>query len=203
MTGASDQIPVRLPLLTVEDAKAAADRVGVPEPVAELNVFRILLHHPALAKWFSDFLMGLLWEGRFDRRLRELVIMRLGWATGSVYEWTQHWRIARLLEVSEEDLLGVRDWVRYEGFGPAERAVLAATDETLETGRVQARTWQACTEHVSDEPQVLLELVGVIGVWRMVSGVLRSLDVPLEDGVQAWPPDGTPPDAGSTESSVR
>lgn len=197
MTGSPQQAASRLPLLSVDDAKAAAIEVGVPEMVAELNVFRVLLNHPPLARWLSDFLMGLLWEGRLDPRLRELIIMRLGWATDSVYEWTQHWTIARLLDVSEEDLLGVRDWANHGGFGPAERAVLAATDETLETGRLEPRTWQACTEHVSNDPQVLLELVAVIGLWRMVSGVLRSVDIPLEDGLQAWPPDGTPPGAGS------
>lgn len=197
MSASSDHASGRLPLLSVDDAKAAAAQAGVPEVVAELNVFRVLLHHPPLAKWFSDFLMGLLWEGGFDRRLRELVIMRLGWATGSVYEWTQHWSIARLLDVSEEDLLGVRDWARHDGFGPAERAVLAATDETLEAGRIGVQTWQACTEHVSDDPQVLLELVSVIGLWRMVSGVLRSVEIPLEEGLEAWPPDGASPAAAS------
>jgi hypothetical protein len=28
----------------------------------------------------------------------------------------------------------------------------------------------------------------------MVSGFLRSLQVPLEDGVESWPPDGVAPD---------
>ena len=193
MTGSPNHTPGRLPLLRVDDAREAAARAGVPEVVADLNVFRVLLNHPSLARWLSDFLMGLLWDGRLDRRLRELIIMRLGWATGSVYEWTQHWSIARLLDVSEEDLLGVRDWSSHDGFGPAERAVLAATDETLQTGTVGPRTWDACTEHVSDDPQVLLEVVAVIGLWRMVSSLLRTIDVPLEDGVEAWPPDGTPP----------
>ena len=40
---------------------------------------------------------------------------------------------------------------------------------------------------------VLLELVSAIGLWRMVSGVLRSLEVPLEEGVSSWPPDGAAP----------
>ena len=33
--------------------------------------------------------------------------MRIGWRQGSVYEWTQHWRVARMLEIPEDDLLGV------------------------------------------------------------------------------------------------
>ena len=183
----------RLPLLSIDDAKAAAAEAGVSELVAELNVFRVWLHHPKLARWLSDMLMGLLWEGRLDARLRELVIMRLGWATRSDYEWTQHWRIALGLKVPEADILGVRDWQRYDGFGPAERAVLAAVDETLADGAVSVETWHECVTDVSDDPQVLLELVSAIGLWRMVSAQLRTLEVPLEDGVESWPPDGQAP----------
>ena len=185
--------PARIPMLSAEQAEAATAAAGVPGIVADLNVFRVFLHHPALARWMSDLLMGMLWEGRLDPRLRELVIMRIGWTTGSDYEWTQHWRIAAGLGIPEADLLAVRDWEGHDGFGPADRAVLAATDETIATGTVSAATWAACVEHVSDDPQVLLEVVTAIGLWRMVSGVLRSLEVPLEDGVASWPPDGVAP----------
>ena len=118
---------------------------------------------------------------------------RLGWSTGSDYEWTQHWRIALGVGVDEDDLLAVRDWRAADRFGDAERAVLAATDETVADGAISAATWDACLTHVSDDPVVLLELVSAIGLWRMVSGVLRSLEVPLEDGVASWPPDGQSP----------
>lgn len=183
----------RLPLLPHVEAVAAAKTAGMPEIMADLNVFRMWLHHPKLARWLSDMLMGLLWESTFDARLRELVIMRLGWATGSDYEWTQHWKIALGLGLSEKDVLAVRDWPAHDAFGPAERAVLAATDETVAGGPISGTTWQACREHVSDDPRVLLELVSSIGLWHMVSGMLRSLQVPLEDGVDSWPPDGRCP----------
>jgi alkylhydroperoxidase family enzyme len=183
----------RLPLLAPDAAKAAAQSAGVPELAADLNVFRVWLHHPKLARWLSDMLMGLLWEGRLDPRLRELIIMRIGWATGSEYEWAQHWRIAGGLGISEADVAAVRDWPAHDGFGPAERAVLAATDETITGGAISANTWAACVEHVSADPQVLLEVVSAVGLWRMISSILRSLDVPLEDGVELWPPDGQAP----------
>lgn len=192
----------RIAALSAEDAKAAAAAAGVPEVVAELNVFRVLLQHPELARWFSDLLMGLLWHGRLDARLRELVIMRLGWQTRSDYEWTQHWRIASGIGVSESDLLAVRDWHEHGGFGEAERAILAATDETLATGALSEDSWQALVEHVSSDPQILLEVVSVIGIWRMVSSLLRSLDVRLEDGIPSWPPDGATPD-GPTRGARR
>jgi alkylhydroperoxidase family enzyme len=182
----------RIPLLDAAAAKEAARAAGVPEIAADLNVFRVWLHHPALAKWLSDLLTGLLWEGQLDARLRELVIMRLG-STGSDYEWTQHWRIALGVGVDKADVLAVRDWRASDRFGDAERAVLAATDETVEAGAISPATWQACVTHVSDDPRVLLELVSAVGLWRMVSGVLRSLEVPLEEGVSSWPPAGEAP----------
>jgi alkylhydroperoxidase family enzyme len=183
----------RVAVLDSEAARAAAASVGVPEVMADLNIFGVMLNHPYLAKALHRLLATLLWHGQLDARLRELVIMRLGWRTGSVYEWTQHWRVARDIDVSEADLLAVRDWQAAGSFGELEQAVLAATDETLDDGAISAQTWQRCAAHLPTEH--LLELVMVIGNWRMVSSVLRSLEVPLEDGVDPWPPDGQAPKA--------
>lgn len=182
----------RVPLLPVAEAKAAADEAGVPNYMAELAIFQTLLNHPALARALNDLLATMLWHGKLDSRLRELLIMRIGWLTGSVYEWTQHWRVAQGLGVSADDLLGVREWQDYPGFGPAERAVLAATDDVVRDGAVSAESWAACEREFSD-PAILIELVTAIGAWRMVSSTLHSLAVPLEDGVQSWPPDGQRP----------
>ena len=179
----------RIPLLSVEEARKVALELEVPEAIAELNIFRILLRQPKLAKRVNDLLMTLLFRGELDGRLRELVIMRIGWATGSVYEWTQHWRIARQLGVEEADLLALRDWRAHSHWSDADRAILAATDETLESGAVSAETWAECAKHLPSDAE-RLELIGAIGTWRMISQILRSLEVPLEDGVAPWPPDG-------------
>jgi alkylhydroperoxidase family enzyme len=182
----------RVSRLSIEEAKAIAEEAKVPAAMAELNVFRALLRHPSLAKVVNDQLIALLFRGKLDERLRELVILRIGWLTGSVYEWTQHWNVAVGLGLDEADLLAVRDWRAAERFGPAERAVLAATDETLETGTISPGTWAECEAHLGG-PEQLLELVVAIGNWRHLSSLLRSLEIPLEEGMAAWPPDGRSP----------
>jgi alkylhydroperoxidase family enzyme len=184
----------RVPLLPLEESRKAAEQVKVLPQMAELNIFRTLLHQPELAKAIQDLLVTLLFRGRLDPRLRELIIMRIGWVTGSDYEWTQHWRVATQMGVAEEDLLDVRNWQVSSRLGDAERAVLAATDETLESGSISPGTWAACERHLGGR-EALLELVAAIGTWRMISSVLRSLDIPLEEGVASWPPDGTRPEA--------
>ncbi|ORB86887.1 carboxymuconolactone decarboxylase [Mycobacterium kansasii] len=185
--------PARVPQLAVDEAKAAADEAGVPDYMAELSIFQVLLNHPRLARAFNDFLATMLWHGALDPRLRELAIMRIGWLTACDYEWTQHWRVASGLGVSADDLLGVRDWQSYEGFGPAERAVLAATDDVVRKGAVSADSWAACERELHGDTTVLIELITAIGAWRMVASMLRSLEVPLEEGVSSWPPDGVSP----------
>jgi alkylhydroperoxidase family enzyme len=185
----------RVPKLPLDEAKAAADEAAVPDYMAELSIFQVLLNHPPLARGINDLLATMLWHGSLDPRLRELVIMRIGWVTGCDYEWTQHWRVASRLGVSADDLLAVRDWRAYDGFGPAERAVLAATDDVLRDGAVSAASFAACERELNSDTTVLIELVAAIGAWRMVSSILQSLEVPLEEGVPSWPPDGRSPAA--------
>lgn len=186
----------RIELLSVEDAVKAAESVNVTGQLAELNIFRALLHVPKVAQSLGDLLLGLIFRGKLDHRLRELIIMRLGWATGSDYEWTQHWRIARELGLPEEDLLAVRDWRGSDRFSNADRAVLAATDETLEKGAISPETWALCRHHLGGSEE-LLELTAAIGAWRLISSLLQSVDIPLEEGVTSWPPDGRMPGGDS------
>jgi len=183
----------RVPLLPVGDAKAAADEAGVPNYMAELAIFQVLLNHPTLARALNDLLATMLWHGKLDTRLRELAIMRIGWLTASDYEWTQHWRVALRLGVSADDLVGVQNWQAHNGFGPVERAVLAAADDVVRDGAVSGDSWAACERELGPDPAVLIELVTAIGAWRMIASILHSLKVPLEDGVDSWPPDGQPP----------
>jgi alkylhydroperoxidase family enzyme len=191
----------RIPMLDVDDARAAAMRVGVPEGMADLSVFKVLLRHEDLAARVNGLLHQLLWNGALDARHRELIIMRIGWRQGSMYEWTQHWRVARMLEIPEDDLVAVRDWKASDRFDRADRAVLAATDETLGAGAISARTWAELEATVPDE-RARLEVVIAIANWSMFAQLLRSLEIPLEEGVDPWPPDGAVPEpARSTVAS--
>jgi len=183
----------RVPKLPLDEAKAAADEAAVPDYMAELSIFQVLLNHPPLARAINDLLATMLWHGALDPRLRELVIMRLAWLTACDYEWTQHWRVASGLGVSADDLLAVREWHGYDGFGPTERAVLAATDDVVRNGVVSAESWAACARELQGDTTVLIELVTAIGAWRMVASIVLSLKVPLEEGVSSWPPDGRSP----------
>lgn len=183
----------RVALLTLDEATSAAKAAGISEQMAPLSVFRVLLRHPAVAEELASTLTTLLFRGnKLDARLRELIIMRIGWRTGSVYEWTQHWRVARGLEIPEADLAATRDWRGAANLTDADKAVLQATDDTLDEGMISDATWKVCCRHLATEAE-RIELVIAIGNWTMFSQLLRSLRIPLEDGIEAWPPDGKAP----------
>ena len=183
----------RVRTLSVEESLAAAKTVNVVPQIAELNIFRTLLKHPKLAKVINDLLMMLLaGDNRLAPRVRELLIMRIGWVTGCDYEWTQHWRIAGQFGLSEAELVAVKDWRNADCFDETDLAVLAATDETLRDGCISPETWAACARTLATEEE-LLELNAAIGAWRLVSQLARSVDIQLEEGVTSWPPDGLAP----------
>jgi alkylhydroperoxidase family enzyme len=179
--------------LPLEEALRLGSEMGVKEAQAGKNAFRILAHHPDLVRHLYGLLTMLSTRNKLDSRLRELIIMRIGWTTGSEYVWFQHYRIATTQAgVTPEELLAVRDWKSSTLFGPAERAVLAAVDDTREHGKVSDAVWAECSQQLK-EPAVLIEMVVAIANWIMFSQLLQSLRVSLEDGAVPWPPDGKSP----------
>ena len=183
----------RIPMMELEEAQAVAETMEMPAPFGNLNIFRTLFHNPDLGKALGELLLVLLLKSSLDHRLRELVIMRIGWSTGSEYEWTQHWRIALdQFGCTEDDLLALRHWRESDHFNESERAILQATDEIVESGTLSDGSWAAC-EAALLEPVTRVELVASVATWHLISQITRSLDIRLEEGVAPWPPDGQEP----------
>lgn len=180
----------RIEMLSREDAQKLGKEIGIPSTLAHLTVFRTLLRRPDLAIAVATQLSLLLWKSnKLDLRLREFIIMRIGWRQGADYEWSQHYNVCKHIGMSDDDVLKARDWRSAEGLSDAEQAVLAATDETLDQGGISDETWAKCREHVGDD-EILIEMTLAIANWRSFSELLLSLQIPMEEGLESWPPDG-------------
>jgi alkylhydroperoxidase family enzyme len=87
-----------------------------------------------------------------DPRLRELGQTRAGFLRESRIVFSQHCKAARDVGLSEEKIREIPTWTTSEVFTPAERAVLAYTDElVLQNGRVQDATFERLRAHLSVE----------------------------------------------------
>jgi alkylhydroperoxidase family enzyme len=117
---------------------------------------------------------------KLDPKLRELGQMRAGFVCESQFVFSQHCKAARDVGLSEEKIAAVPAWATSDVFGPAERAVLAYTDElVLQLGRVQDATFAALKAQLSDEE--ILELTYVTGLYFMHAVMTRALRLEYDD----------------------
>ena len=87
----------RVPMVSLERARELGDAMGMPARRTQSEAFRVVANNPGVARVAFSQLMQLLENNKFETRLRELMIMRIGWVTGSAYEWTSTggWRPPR------------------------------------------------------------------------------------------------------------
>ena len=129
---------------------------------------------PDLMVQARDCLLGMLGPGRqLDPQLRELAILRTGIVGDSRFEYSQHMKVARTVNIPEAKLAAIKGWTTSGLFSPVERAVMAATDELLARNLVEDATFAELQRHLSD-PQIL-ELFYAIGLWRMHGLITRAL----------------------------
>jgi alkylhydroperoxidase family enzyme len=186
----------RVPMVSLERARELGDAMGMPERRTQSEAFRTVANNPGVARVAFSQLMQLLENNKFDTRLRELMIMRIGWVTGSAYEWTQHWRVATTAGIPPEDVLAVRDWQNSDRLTAADKAILTATDECLAGKSISDAAWDDVAKHVTD-PAHQVEFVIAMGNWMSFSLLFRNLRIPLADGIAVWPPDGLASPAAS------
>ena len=179
----------RVPMVSLERARELGDAMGMPGRRTGSEAFRTVANNPAVARVAFSQLMQLLENNKFDTRLRELMIMRIAWVTGSVYEWTQHWRVATTSGIPPEHVLAVRDWHQSPCLTDADRAILAATDSCLTGGSISDADWAQVVKHVPD-PAHQVEFIIAMGNWLSFSLLFRTLRIPLAEGLTPWPPDG-------------
>jgi alkylhydroperoxidase family enzyme len=180
---------LRVPMVSPERARELGEAMGMPARRTGSEAFRVVANNPGVARVAFGQLMQLLEKNKLDTRLRELMIMRIGWVTGSAYEWTNHWRVATTAGLPPEDILAVRDWRAADRLTAADRAILAATDECLAGKSISDATWAEVAKYVTD-PGQQVEFIIAMGNWLMFSMLFRNLRIPLGEGVAVWPPDG-------------
>jgi alkylhydroperoxidase family enzyme len=117
---------------------------------------------------------------KLDPVLRELGQTRAGWAAGSQFVFSQHYKSLRGLGVSEERIAAVAHWQMANCFSEVERLVLAYTDCLVyEHGRVPDAVFDALKQHLSDEE--LLELTYITSLYLQHAVMSRALRTEFDD----------------------
>jgi len=124
------------------------------------------------------------WQKSADRKLdpvlRELAIVRAGWARGSQFVFSQHCKVIRALGVAEEKIAAVPDWQTSGCFSTREALVLAYVDDlVLGSGRVPDARFAALQGLLSDVE--ILELTFITCTYDMSATMSRALRLEFDD----------------------
>jgi len=144
-----------------------------------INVYRLLLHSPPLAESWYDHLNNVRWGTQLSGRLREIIIIRIGYLNKVDYVLGQHVPTlaeAEGLSVAECDALA--DWRDSDLFSAEERAALAFADAMTRDVTVPDDVFDALRDFF-DERRIV-ELAILIGTYNMQTRVLAALRIDLE-----------------------
>ncbi|MWA08537.1 carboxymuconolactone decarboxylase family protein [Streptomyces sp. BA2] len=142
-----------------------------------LNVFRMLMHSPALAPGVLTLGDAVLQRNSLPDTLRELAIVRVGHVYGAAYEVHHHERIARLVGVGEEALTAAGTGSAGHLPGP-EAAVLTATDRLLARHTLDEVTREELLAFLTVNQ--LADLVITVGFYQLICGFLNTFEVTTE-----------------------
>jgi alkylhydroperoxidase family enzyme len=144
-----------------------------------INVYRLLLHSPPLAEtWFAHN-NAVRWSTELDGRLREMVIVRIGYVTGVQYVVKQHVPKLALAEgLTLEECQALKDWEASVLFGGRDRATLAFADAMTRDIRVPENVFGALPGYFNSRQ--IVELAVLIGTYAMHTRVMQALEIDPE-----------------------
>ena len=173
--------PVALAQATPE-IRAMLDPSGSGRDIAA--VYRTFARHPKLyvpRQILSEYIRT---KSTLSARVREMLILRIGWRCQSAYEWAAHAPAGRRAGLTSDE---IRMLARsgYDGWSPADTAIVRAADELFDDDVISDATWKALDDQF-DERQ-LLDVLITTGGYRMVSMVLNTFGVPAEPNSEPFP----------------
>ena len=176
-------------VLPLEDGEMTPEVREIVPPRAEggrpLNIFTTIARHPKLLKRWLVFGSHILGKSTLSPRARELLILRTGWLCRSEYEWGQHAAIGRMVGITEEELRRITKGPDEPGWDPLDANLLQAADQLHEDSMIGNATWAALSA-VYDTRQ-MLDVVFTVGQYTLVSMVLNTLGVQLDEGIEGFP----------------
>lgn len=154
-------------------------------PAKAVNVIATLATNPLVSRGLGALAQPLLFEGSVSPRQREAVILRMGWNCQAIYEFGQHTLFGRDAGLSDEEIYFVTRPIALGPWSEADAALLQMTDDLWIDDCVSDSTWAELGKHFNDAE--VLEFMGAALCYRMVSGLLNSCGVQLDEGVPGWP----------------
>jgi hypothetical protein len=151
------------------------------------------LEDEQLRAFFERWLDTFVFNARLDPQLRELAILRTMWRTGQSLEWANHYRLARSIGVTREQVLAIRTSSPASELDGDPALIARVVDEFVDGGSLTPATMAAVEQRFPDVAS-RYELLYLVPGYLMFAAVTNSTGLTAEaKGLPVWPPDGVGP----------
>ena len=150
-------------------------KIGQP-----LNIHGVVARHPELMASYAPLREHVVRASSLDAGERELVILRVAHRTACDYEWRHHVVRGRKAGLDDVRIARVREGSEASGWSRKESLLLRAVDDMLDASEIGPEILSAMEGVFSDRQ--ILDIVFTIGVYFIMSTLLKTARVPLETG---------------------
>jgi 4-carboxymuconolactone decarboxylase len=172
----------RVPLLEEKDHPELAEsiaRIKGARGGRLINIYRLMLHSPALASAWFDLNQAVRYGTEIDGRSRELAVIRVAILNDVEYVQRAHGPAYALKEgLTPEQVTAIANWQSSNLFSERQRALLGYTDSMTCDIDVPDEVFGELRKHFSERQTI--ELTMLIGAYNMLTRFLKALKVDPE-----------------------
>jgi alkylhydroperoxidase family enzyme len=171
------------PTGTLDDGdRAEFDRMNAVRGEGHLGqVYVAMWNNPEIARLVGQLGEHLRYHGLLPGDVRELVILSFARKTGIVYEWAHHQAPARAAGLTDDVIEALAAGRTPDDLRPEQIAALRAADAVLAGISIPADV-QATLSSAFGVAGVV-ELVALVGLYRLIGAAITSFDVAVEPGL--------------------
>lgn len=183
----------RLPNLSYDqmsaEQKRIHDEICAGPRGAVVGPLRAWLHSPALADPAQKLGAYARYQSALPPRLSELAILVTGWVWRADFEWFSHVGPAREAGISDAVIEAVRTGAQPDFDDEPSEMVYVVSRELHETRRLTETTYVRAEAALGR--QALVDLVGILGYYTLISMTLNAFDVQAPDGITPFEAGGS------------
>lgn len=162
-----------------DDSELTDDIRDALASIPPFNIFRMIANTPASFRPLTDLAASILLRSEFDARKREIAVLRTAHVTNSLYEWTQHVRIASNLGVTDAEIEAIQADGAVSSLDEESNMLCRVADEIARDVRLSDEALQWALDRYG--VREACELILCCSYFNMVSRILESTRVPLEE----------------------
>jgi 4-carboxymuconolactone decarboxylase len=175
------RFPELTPETMTDEQRAVADAIqSGPRGSGLRGPFNALLRSPQLCDAVQRVGAHVRFGSSIPAPLNELAICLAGRKWGAQYEFYAHRRLGIEAGLNPDILDAIAAGRRPKTLSPDETIVYEFVAELLTTGVVSAKRYQPVLDRFGDRG--VIDLVGAVGYYSLVSMVLNVAQVPLPEG---------------------